>query len=121
LSDFSTAKASNYFNAACCFGLQNKGDSAIIFLKKPIENGSSDKANLLKDSDLTSVREHPKWNRTLNSIQEPKSGTNSAPKEAKFVTTDSYNFGKLTTKLKRTLPTTNPSLRKTTLIKPVLG
>lgn len=94
LNDFKNNKASNYFNASCCYGLQNMPDSAIIYLQKAINNGWSHKAHTLQDADLTSVRDHKKWSKTISRMKESENELNSDPKKANFVTTDIYNFWK---------------------------
>ncbi|MGC4102150.1 TPR end-of-group domain-containing protein [Ferruginibacter sp.] len=51
-SDFAVKRSGALYNAACCFSLQDKKDSAFIILKQSVKAGYSNKKNLLADPDL---------------------------------------------------------------------
>lgn len=91
-SDFEGKKASSYYNMACCVGLQAMPDSALSILTKAIKMGYSDKANLLKDTDLTTLHSLPQWSAVLKSVRESKKVLNENPLKAKFITTDIHHF-----------------------------
>ena len=92
-AEFNSTKASASYNAACCFALSNKTDSAFIMLTKAIKYGYSNKQNLLNDSDLKPLHGSKKWAKVILSISD-KQGLNSDPVNTKFVTADIYRFWK---------------------------
>lgn len=91
LSDFKGQKLNAAYNAACCLALQQKTDSAFVLLNKMLEYNFVYKSNLLQDSDFKSLHHHPKWEKLLAKIPEPKT-LNSNPKLANIVTKDIHNF-----------------------------
>lgn len=91
-SDFQNMKAGAYYNMACCISLQGKTDSALLILKKAIKAGYSNKANLLKDTDLTSLHGLPQWSTVTGSVRERKKVLNADPAKARFITTDIHHF-----------------------------
>jgi len=94
LTDFKSKKAHTYYNVACCLALQNKNDSAFIFLKKAIKLGYSNKVNLIKDGDLTSLHNSSYWQKIVDSVKEDKKILNDDPNKARFFTEDVHRFWK---------------------------
>jgi len=93
LAEFKGVKASCYYDAACCYALSGKSDSAFDCLNKANELGWTNKTHLLKDSDLNSLHGTPQWNKFTDSMKEPKNWTDD-PRQANLVTTDITNFWK---------------------------
>lgn len=91
LSDFKSQKQNATYNAACCLALQNKIDSAYIFLNKAIEYGFNYKSHLVSDSDLNNLHNNPKWEDLIAKIPESKS-LNSNPDLANIITKDIHHF-----------------------------
>jgi hypothetical protein len=60
--------ASDLYNGACVAALAGKSDLAIKTLLKAIHNGYVNKAHLLTDSDLNSLRSLPEWPQIMNEI-----------------------------------------------------
>ena len=92
-SEFKADNKGIYYNAACCFSLAGKKDSAIILLKKAIDYGFNDTAHLKKDADLTPLYESSEWNNILKSIKVIPTTTKD-PDKVKLVTSDIHNFWK---------------------------
>ncbi len=93
MMEFNNAKAASLYNAACCLALEGKSDAALIILNAAIRKGYSRKASILKDTDLESLHNSPRWTKIINSIPEGK-GNNHDPSKAKFITTDVHHFWK---------------------------
>lgn len=91
-SDFNRAKASAYYNMACCLSLQGKSDSAMLILNKAIKLGYANKANMLEDTDLQDLHKLPQWNAIVASIEVSKKVLNDDPAKARFITTDIHHF-----------------------------
>ncbi|EHQ29626.1 tetratricopeptide repeat protein [Mucilaginibacter paludis] len=91
VGEFKASKRNEYYNAACCYALSGKADSAIALLNKAIENGYKDGANLKVDADLTLLHTRPEWAPLLARVEKMKTGTND-PLKVKLVTTDIKNF-----------------------------
>ncbi len=91
LSDFESQKQSAAYNAACCFALLKKTDSAFILLEKAIAFGYKNKEHLTTDSDLKILHNSSKWEGLIARI--PKSKTlNSDPELAEIITKDIHHF-----------------------------
>jgi hypothetical protein len=91
--EFKALKRNDYYNAACCYSLSGKTDSAIILLKIAVENGYKDGAHLKVDTDLDALHTSPEWAPLVARIDKMKASTND-PLKAKLVTTDIKNFWK---------------------------
>lgn len=91
--EFKALKRNEYYNAACCYALSGKADSAMLLLKKAVENGYKDGAHLKVDTDLDPLHSMPEWAPLVARIEKMKAGTND-PLKAKLVTTDIKNFWK---------------------------
>lgn len=91
LTDFKSQKMNAAYNAACCFALEKKVDSAFILLNKSLEYGFTYKTHLSTDPDLTILHKSQKWKKLLANIPEPKA-LNSNPDLAKIVTKDIHHF-----------------------------
>jgi len=61
--EFKATRASDYYDAACCFALAANSDSAFTYLKKATQLGWNDKEHLLKDGDLSSLHSEKEWKR----------------------------------------------------------
>jgi hypothetical protein len=92
-TEFKASKRSQYYNAACCFSLSGKTDSAMLLLKKAVENGYKNAAHLRVDSDLDPLHNMPEWAPLLARIEKVKTSTND-PLKAKLISTDINNFWK---------------------------
>lgn len=91
--EFKSLKRNKYYNAACCYALSGKTDSAMLLLKKAVENGYKNGAHLKVDTDLDALHSMPEWTTLVARIGNIKASTND-PLKAKLVTTDIKNFWK---------------------------
>lgn len=94
--EFKVSKHNDYYNAACCYALSGKADSAFTLLKLCLQNGnmgSSEFDHLKVDSDLMSLHPLSQWTTLVNSIK-PKITSTNDPNNAKLITTDVKNFWK---------------------------
>jgi hypothetical protein len=94
VTDFSKKKTDLYYNIACCMNLQGKTDSAIVFLKKAIANGYSNKQHMLTDADLNSLHNTDDWKQIISTMPENKKALNDDPAKARFITEDVHRFWK---------------------------
>lgn len=62
-------EAGRLYNAACAGALAGRTDAAIGFLRRAIDAGYDDAAQLDKDSDLASLRSDPRWPGLLAGLQ----------------------------------------------------
>jgi hypothetical protein len=95
--EFKASKRNDYYNAACCYALNGKTDSAMVLLKKAVENGYSDGAHLKIDADLDLLHTSPDWAPLVARIEKIKASIKAStndPLKAKLVTTDIKNFWK---------------------------
>ena len=92
-SEFNATSRGIYYNAACCFSLAGKKDSAVILLKKAVSYGFNDTVNLTKDADLVPLHDLPEWNNILKSIKIIPTSSKD-PDKVKLVTSDIHNFWK---------------------------
>lgn len=92
-AEFKVSKSSQYYNAACCFSLSGKTDSAMVLLKKAVENGYKNGAHLVVDADLKPMHNMPEWAPLVDQIEKLKASTND-PLKAKLISTDIKNFWK---------------------------
>ena len=91
LSDFKTQKLLAIYLTARSLAMQNKTDSAYIFLNRAVEYGFTYKSHLVSDSGFKNLHENPKWEDLLSKIPEPKS-LNSDPNLATIITKDIHHF-----------------------------
>jgi hypothetical protein len=84
-------RQSNYYNAACCYALSGKADSALHYLKLSFSNGNKDVSHLKEDADLVSLHALPQWGQFINSLGNLSTST-SDPRKARLITTDIMNF-----------------------------
>jgi hypothetical protein len=94
-SEFKARKKSMYYNAACCFALAGKKDSALLLLKRSFSGGGVNIENVKSDSDLASLHNLPSWHQLLSSVTPAQSSTGD-PAKVHLVTSDIENFGRLT-------------------------
>jgi uncharacterized protein YjaZ len=92
-TEFKASKKSFYYNAACAYALAGKKDSALITLKKAIDNGYKNIEHIKKDVDFNSLHELPAWNTLVNAIKVNQGATHD-PLKAKLVTIDIKNYWK---------------------------
>jgi hypothetical protein len=58
-AEFKASATNDYYNAACCFALAGKADSALILVKQAVNSGYKDFSHLKNDSDLNSLHSLP--------------------------------------------------------------
>lgn len=92
-SEFSPSKRSAFYNAACCFALYGKADSAMLMLKKSVKLGNDNLAHIKKDTDLGSLHQRSDWQKLIASLHPRKKSTND-PKAAQLITADVHRFWK---------------------------
>jgi hypothetical protein len=90
-AEFKASRPEDYYNAACCYALGGKADSALILLKLSIANGYKDAAHLKEDTDLASLHTLSEWPSTVSSIPSVSTRTHD-PYKAKLITDDIKNF-----------------------------
>jgi hypothetical protein len=86
-------KRGNYYNAACCYALAGKADSAMILLRLAVDNGYKNAKHLKEDADLVSLRYRADWGPLIAPLEEISNGT-ADPTKARVITTDVANFWK---------------------------
>jgi hypothetical protein len=91
LNEFRGAKASSYYNAACCYALTGSKDSAFICLEKAKEFGWTNKSHLMSDADLNSLHEEREWKKFTKNMKAQNTWS-SNPKKAELITTDITHF-----------------------------
>lgn len=89
--DYSPARSSEYYEAACCYALAGKADSAMLLLKLSVKNGFDDPAPFKEDHDLGSLRERSGWETFVASIH-PRSKSTPDPRKVQLITSDINNF-----------------------------
>jgi tetratricopeptide (TPR) repeat protein len=92
-NDFIAAKKGYYYNAACCYSLAEKTDSAIVLLKKAIASGYKNIEQIKKDTDFSALHHLPQWEQVLKSIRTGSTETGN-PEKVKLVTSDIHNYWK---------------------------
>ncbi|QEM08813.1 TPR end-of-group domain-containing protein [Mucilaginibacter rubeus] len=90
-AEFKASATGDYYNAACCYALAGKADSAMTILKLAASSGYKNAAHLVTDSDLNSLHQMPDWRPLLNSVEKTKGFTDD-PSKVHLVTTDVKNF-----------------------------
>lgn len=93
-TDFKGSKKGYYYNAACSYALAGKTDSAVVLLKDAIACGYNNVDQIKKDTDFTTLRELPEWDKILNSVKVKTSTFTGDPNQVKLVTSDIHNFWK---------------------------
>ena len=93
LSEFKAGRYADYYNAACCYALAGKPDSAILLLKQSVAWGYKNVAHIKEDGDFNSLHNLREWNDFVGSLKVAPTSTNN-PKAAKLITTDIKNFWK---------------------------
>jgi hypothetical protein len=91
LSEFRATRATNYYNAACCYALLGNKDSAYFFLEKAKEMGMTNKKQVMNDADLVSLHNDKKYKRFIKGMKQKKVWT-SDPQKAQIITTDIDHF-----------------------------
>jgi hypothetical protein len=91
-ADFQIKKNRSYYQAAICYSLLNKKDSAFLYLSKSIAEGYNDKKNLLEDSGLNALRNDERWKENIAKLKESKKKVNTDPRKARIIISDINNF-----------------------------
>lgn len=91
-TDYKAIKKTDYYNAACCYALSGKADSAFLLLNTAIKNGYVNINHIKEDTDFVSLHSLAQWQTVINTPV-PVVDT-SDPYQAKIVTTDVQNFWK---------------------------
>lgn len=91
LSDFAPQRAAALYNAACCYALNNRTDSALLLVQKAVEAGYDNREQLLQDADLRSIREAPTFQALVTSLP-PAAAVNTDPSKLNLVTADLHHF-----------------------------
>jgi hypothetical protein len=86
-TEFKAFKSDDLYNAACCYSLSGKADSALILLKEAVNDGYKNFAHLKVDSDFIPLHNLPGWISYTNSLHAIPASSND-PNKAKFITTD---------------------------------
>lgn len=92
-SDFKVLAAGNYYNAACCYALAGKPDSAIIFAKQAVASGYRNIDHMKSDADFASLLQRDDWRKFIASLKFKPTST-SDPLKARIITTDIDNYWK---------------------------
>lgn len=92
-AEFKVSASGDYYNAACCYALTGKADSALILVKQAVNSGYKDFNHLKIDSDFDSLHSLAQWQNFTASLKSVETGTTN-PLKAKLVTTDIKNFWK---------------------------
>jgi tetratricopeptide (TPR) repeat protein len=86
-----------YYDAACSLALSGEKDKAFQLLNQAIQAGWRNTEHLKSDSDLTALREDPRWTKVIaaSDAQQTKYlKDHNDPKKAQFVTEDIARFWK---------------------------
>jgi hypothetical protein len=92
-AEFKALRSNAYYNAACCYALTGKTDSAMVLLRLAIAAGFKNGAQLKGDNDLSSLHSLPEWSQTVTRLEKITMGTHD-PTRAKLITKDVVNFWK---------------------------
>ena len=65
-----TPVATDLYNAACCYALTHRNDTALLYVARAVEAGWLDLAWLRRDSDLLSLHDHPRWPLLLADLEQ---------------------------------------------------
>jgi Predicted Zn-dependent protease (DUF2268) len=90
-SDFSRARQGAFYNAACCFALYGKADSAMLLLKQSIKLGNDNVGHIRNDTDLSSLHQRADWQKLIAGLH-PRIKSTNDPAKARLITTDVRNF-----------------------------
>jgi len=91
-AEFKASATGDYYNAACCYSLAGKIDSAMGLLKLAVISGYKNVAHMIVDSDLNPLHQMADWRPLLNSLEKTKGGVTTDPLKANLVTSDIKNF-----------------------------
>jgi len=93
-AEFKTLRLDHYYNAACCYSLSGKTDSAMVLLRLSVASGFKNSAHLKEDADLSSLHALPEWAQIVSQLEKmPTVGTHD-PTRTRLITTDVVNFWK---------------------------
>lgn len=92
-TEFKALQSGNYYNAACCYALSGKPDSAMTLLRLAISAGFKNSMQLKGDNDLRSLHTLPEWSQMVTRLEKISLGTHD-PNRARLITKDVVNFWK---------------------------
>jgi uncharacterized protein YjaZ len=92
-AEFKAARSGNYYNAACCYALTGKTDSAMVLLQLAIAAGFKNALQLKADNDLNSLHTLPEWSQIVTRLEKITMGTHH-PTRVRLITKDVTNFWK---------------------------
>jgi len=92
-AEFKALRSGDYYNAACCYALTGKRDSAMALLRLAIAAGFKNGNQLKEDNDLSSLHNLPEWTRMVTQLEKITLGTHD-PMRARLITKDVDNFWK---------------------------
>jgi hypothetical protein len=87
-ADFAYKKADGLYQVATCYSLLREKDSAMIILSACIRAGFHDKAQLVKDKNLTPLHGEKEWEPLVASVIEEKKVLHADPKKSIIYTID---------------------------------
>ncbi|RBQ07820.1 TPR end-of-group domain-containing protein [Pedobacter miscanthi] len=90
-SDFSRAKQEAFYNAACCYALQGKADSAMLLLKLSVKLGNDNAGHIKEDSDLYQLHKRADWQKVIAGLH-PRIKSTHDPAKARLITSDIHRF-----------------------------
>lgn len=92
-AEFKALRSGDYYNAACCYALTGKTDSAMALLRLAIAAGFKNGTQLKQDNDLSSLHTLPEWSPLVTRLEKLTIGTHD-PTHVRLITTDVVNFWK---------------------------
>ncbi|MBO9204213.1 MULTISPECIES: gliding motility protein GldB-related protein [Niastella] len=92
-AEFKTLRSGGYYNAACCYALTGKTDSAMLLLRLAIAAGYKNGIQMKGDNDLSSLHSLPEWSQMVTRLEKISLGTHN-PQKARLITKDVVNFWK---------------------------
>lgn len=89
--DFFRGKQNDWYNAACCYALAGKADSAMLLLKQSVKYGNDDVAHMKEDTDLQTLRQRADWQKLVADLR-PRIKSTDDPAKVKLITADVHHF-----------------------------
>lgn len=88
---FKVQKANAIYNAACCYALSSRPDSALHLLEEAVRAGYDNREQLERDGDLASIRQRPAFQTLVQSLKSA-APVNTDPARLNVVTADLHRF-----------------------------
>lgn len=111
----------DYYNAACAYALAGNKDKAFAWLDKTMQAGWRNSDHLKRDSDLTSLRDDPRWPRIVAASDAQLAKyrkEHSDPNKARFITTDIPRFWQAYDKVLAAAPAEREAILQREYIEP---